>query len=190
MSYYKESIRTEIARQGHIGVDPRHVEGYMRLGHSTLDGLSWKMRLTTVAALLFLLSCGTSEHDTCEAGPCFLVGDWTQEEARALTVVTNAITDAGYTEPGYAVNFIHDPNTSFKGTTWKQWRTQGIPARDPEVGYGGCCDREWCMVFVNRCGSKRDKLYELLVHELMHAVGFDHGPEMKAAEQKVWENLK
>jgi len=39
MSYYAEKIREEIARQGHIGVDPRHVEGYMRLEHPTLDGL-------------------------------------------------------------------------------------------------------------------------------------------------------
>lgn len=40
-SYYEDNIRQEIARQGHIGVDPRHVEGYMRLEHPTLDGLSW-----------------------------------------------------------------------------------------------------------------------------------------------------
>jgi len=37
---YRDSIRHEIARQGHIGIDPRHVEGYMRLEHSTLDGLN------------------------------------------------------------------------------------------------------------------------------------------------------
>ena len=39
-SYYYRTIREELARQGHIGIDPRHVEGYMRLEHSTLDGLS------------------------------------------------------------------------------------------------------------------------------------------------------
>ena len=39
--FYYQTIREEIARQGHIGIDPRHVEGYMRLEHSTLDGLSW-----------------------------------------------------------------------------------------------------------------------------------------------------
>jgi hypothetical protein len=42
MSFYQQSIREEIARLGHIGIDPRHVEGYMRLEHSTLDGLSKK----------------------------------------------------------------------------------------------------------------------------------------------------
>jgi hypothetical protein len=40
MSYYRDSIAQEIARKGHIGIDPRHVEAYMRLEHSTLDGLS------------------------------------------------------------------------------------------------------------------------------------------------------
>lgn len=39
-SYYQQTIREEIARQGHIGIDPRHVEGYMRLEHPTLDGLT------------------------------------------------------------------------------------------------------------------------------------------------------
>ena len=37
---YYESIRNEIAKQGKIGIDPRHVEAYMRLEHSTLDGLT------------------------------------------------------------------------------------------------------------------------------------------------------
>jgi len=29
--YYQQAIREEIARQGHIGIDPRHVEAYMRM---------------------------------------------------------------------------------------------------------------------------------------------------------------
>lgn len=39
-SPYTRTIREELARQGKIGTDPRHVEAYMRLEHSTLDGLS------------------------------------------------------------------------------------------------------------------------------------------------------
>ena len=39
-SFYHQAIREEIARQGKIGIDPRHVEAYMRLEHPTLDGLS------------------------------------------------------------------------------------------------------------------------------------------------------
>lgn len=38
---YQQTIRTILAESGHIGqFDPRHIEGYMRLAHSTLDGLS------------------------------------------------------------------------------------------------------------------------------------------------------
>lgn len=40
MNFYQELIREELARQGRIDVDPRHVEGYARLEHGTLDGLS------------------------------------------------------------------------------------------------------------------------------------------------------
>jgi len=39
-SPYFEKIRCAIANQGKIGVDPRHVEAYMRLEHPTLDGLT------------------------------------------------------------------------------------------------------------------------------------------------------
>ncbi len=38
---YQQEIREELARAGMVGqFDPRHVEAYMRLEHSTLDGLS------------------------------------------------------------------------------------------------------------------------------------------------------
>ena len=37
---YQNTIREELARQGKISIDPRHVEAYMRLAYSTLDGLS------------------------------------------------------------------------------------------------------------------------------------------------------
>lgn len=38
---YQKMIREELARQGYVGqYDPRHIEGYMRLGCGCLDGLS------------------------------------------------------------------------------------------------------------------------------------------------------
>ena len=40
MKSYQEEI-TDIAKEmGRPEVDPRHVEAYMRVGHSTLDGLA------------------------------------------------------------------------------------------------------------------------------------------------------
>ena len=134
---------------------------------------------------LLLIACGSTETQVCEAGPCYLVGDHTKEEAQALSDVTRAIVAAGFTEPGYAINFVHSPDAHFKGTTWAEWRIGGIEPTDPEVGYGGWCDRPWCMVFINRCGSKEPHLYSLLVHELTHALGYDHGERMQEVEQLI-----
>jgi hypothetical protein len=40
-SLYNHSIRLAAAALGHVGqYDPRHIEAYMRIEHSTLDGLS------------------------------------------------------------------------------------------------------------------------------------------------------
>jgi hypothetical protein len=42
---YQSIIRKELVKNGYIGLyDPRHIEGYMRLEHGTLDGLSRKQR--------------------------------------------------------------------------------------------------------------------------------------------------
>lgn len=38
---YHILIREALARAGHVGAaDPRHIEGYIRLEHPTLDGLT------------------------------------------------------------------------------------------------------------------------------------------------------
>jgi hypothetical protein len=38
---YQQTIKEILAAQGCVGkYDPRHIEAYMRLEHSTLDGLS------------------------------------------------------------------------------------------------------------------------------------------------------
>jgi hypothetical protein len=143
-----------------------------------------------LAATILIASCGTTENTLCEAGGCYLVGSWTEEEAQALTVVTNAIVDAGFTEPGYMINFVHDPNSHFRGTTWREWRNGQDEPRDPSVGYGGTVIHEWCMVLINRCGSKEPYLYSLLIHELVHALGYyEHDRAFKAAEAKIWEYL-
>lgn len=36
---YQQSIKKNLKQMGREEVDPRHVEAWMRLGHSTLDGL-------------------------------------------------------------------------------------------------------------------------------------------------------
>ena len=39
MSYYQKFIATTAAKLGRVDIDPRHVEGYMRLQYGTLDHL-------------------------------------------------------------------------------------------------------------------------------------------------------
>ena len=38
-SGYRDLIRESAARLGHVGADTRHIEGWMRLEHGTLDHL-------------------------------------------------------------------------------------------------------------------------------------------------------
>jgi hypothetical protein len=39
-SHYQQHIAERLALTGNIGIDPRHIEAFMRLEHPTLDGLS------------------------------------------------------------------------------------------------------------------------------------------------------
>jgi len=41
MKTYQQTIKNFLDNIG-LDADPRHIEGYMRLQHSTLDGLSFK----------------------------------------------------------------------------------------------------------------------------------------------------
>ncbi len=39
MNFYQEVIRETAARHGYIGINARHIEAWMRVGHATLDVL-------------------------------------------------------------------------------------------------------------------------------------------------------
>ena len=62
---YFGTIRNEIAKQGKIGIDPRHVEAFMRLEHSTLDGLSKSQFSNEVS-----IGIQCSEYDKVNAEKC------------------------------------------------------------------------------------------------------------------------
>ena len=61
---YQEQIREIIAKMGRIGVDPRHVEGYMRIEHSTLDGLSARQFQNEVK--IGSACCDADTHENAE----------------------------------------------------------------------------------------------------------------------------
>ena len=56
-SGYYDEIRTIVAAAGAIGVDPRHVEGWMRLERGTLDGLSAETFRREVIIALECIKC-------------------------------------------------------------------------------------------------------------------------------------
>jgi len=59
VSAYREMIRVALARAGRIGMNPDHVEAYMRLEHGTLDALSpaqFRAEVETAAACVLASS--------------------------------------------------------------------------------------------------------------------------------------
>jgi hypothetical protein len=58
-SYYTQIIRETLARIGRVGAaDARHVEAWMRIEHSTLDGLSVDQFRTEVKVALQCIETG------------------------------------------------------------------------------------------------------------------------------------
>lgn len=64
MSGYAKSIGAELRKLGAVadGIDPRHVEAWMRLEHPTLDGLSPAQFATEVRAGFLLVRASGSEE--------------------------------------------------------------------------------------------------------------------------------
>lgn len=63
---YTQIIRETVARLGAVSTDPRHVEAYMRLEHSTLDGLSARQFTREVGiALACITEGGTESAEAC-----------------------------------------------------------------------------------------------------------------------------
>ena len=62
---YQQMIREHAARIGRIGIDPRHVEAWMRVEHPTLDGLGPRQFDAEVAAAIACID--TAGHDASEA---------------------------------------------------------------------------------------------------------------------------
>lgn len=59
---YQQAIREMAALLGRIGIDPRHVEAWMRLEHPTLDALSRERFRTEVEIAIACI-----DHDGDEA---------------------------------------------------------------------------------------------------------------------------
>lgn len=66
MSLYQQRIREELEAMQLPAHDPRHVEAWMRVEHSTLDHLDgWAFRYAIRMAVLCLLAAGPEESEAC-----------------------------------------------------------------------------------------------------------------------------
>ena len=63
---YQQMIREDMARMGRVGAaDPRHVEGWMRLEHGCLDGLSPSQFVAEVGvALQCIAAASTADSES------------------------------------------------------------------------------------------------------------------------------
>jgi len=66
MSAYRDLIREAMARVGRVGAaDPRHVEGWIRLEHGCLDGLSaGKFQSEVEIALQCIAAASAQENES------------------------------------------------------------------------------------------------------------------------------
>lgn len=63
-SFYTDAIRETMAKLGKVGAaDPRHIEGWMRLEHGCLDGLSAARFRSEVAIALECIEASTAEEN-------------------------------------------------------------------------------------------------------------------------------
>jgi hypothetical protein len=70
---YRERIRLILAKLGFIGkYDPRHVEGYMRLEHSTLDQLGPRQFESEVRVAVECIDAGGKDRAERLAVSCAL----------------------------------------------------------------------------------------------------------------------
>jgi len=144
-------------------------------------------KLLMVSVIVFAsvtVACG----EDCVHG-VMLCGDYDPLDARVVTLVTRAFQAVGIEEPCYCVIFVYSPDAMFRGKRWADFRVPDTPARNPDEGYRGFCDRDFLAVYVRRYGEAAPHCLSLLIHELLHAVGYDHGPAMKATEDRVWTYL-
>lgn len=68
-SFYAQAIREALARAGRVGAaDPRHIEGWMRLEHGCLDGLSaGQFQREVEIALACIAAASAQENESLAA---------------------------------------------------------------------------------------------------------------------------
>jgi len=118
----------------------------------------------------FLIGACGGWPDDCRHG-VMLAGEWTDEDAATLSRVMEAIREVHGGEPCYFVTFVYTHEQAVRCLPQSpiEGRTGGFVR--------GVCKR-WCQtVYIRRFGDAEPYCESLLIHELAHAVGYEHDPE-------------
>lgn len=145
------------------------------------------MRRASLISLCFFLAAACGEEEM--QGQFGLCSDATEEEQETLWEVYDAFCETGY-ELECCVVFVRSPNQQIlEGATWVELPYKyHIDARNAAEGWRG-----WYhdgVAYVRRYGEAEPYLESLLIHELAHSVGFEHGPAMKEFESRVKEQMR
>lgn len=125
--------------------------------------------------------------------------DLSADEADAVADLSCALESLGLQRPEQCLVVVRGlwqgiPRVCKKckcAETWKDLvRVIGVPPTKPEFGYRGYCG--WHAVMVRRFGDTLliKTFRNLLVHEYTHALGYNHGDEMRAMEAAVKAGMK
>ena len=150
------------------------------------------MKTFIVALSLVLISCGSGSGHQCY-DESMLAREWPEssEHVQVVTQVLDAFQCAGFEDPGYAIVFVMSRDqTGPGGVPWSEFAFADTPAKEPDNGYHGYCDRQNCVAYVRAFSVPEWTLPNTLAHELLHGLGYEHGDEMRRAEQKVQRCMK
>ena len=137
--------------------------------------------ITAITLLLVTVACG---EDLCTAPGVSIQGPAIMEDVQALSDVLDAMQDSGIGEPACTVVvFLYDSDHALRvlPQSWKEDRTDGLVR--------GMCRRHDSgrrTVYVRRYGDAEPFCVSLLIHELTHAIGYDHGDAMRDVERRIW----
>jgi hypothetical protein len=148
--------------------------------------LDEKVKLAIIVPLcLFLfLACGEEERER-EFGLC---SDATIEEQDTMWRVYDAFLALGY-ELHCCVFFVRSPHQEVvNGVSWVELPIKyRLEARNAAEGWRGWYNDG--VAYIRRYGEAEPYLESLLVHELAHSVGFQHGTKMNQFERRVKEQM-
>ena len=137
------------------------------------------MKHLLLILLLVPACCATRptrpDPPVCKHG-IMLAGTYTEADATLLAHVLQAFDAVGKTPPVcHTLTFVYDESTAQKVLptsthpgVWKYFR--------------GFCRNETRAIYIRRFGPDLvdDYTYSLVIHEIAHAVGYTHGPDMEA----------